>query len=43
MAVKRETWVAQTAPLTAEEMRRVFEVTKSVAQEPGAYRRQFRA
>jgi hypothetical protein len=43
VAVKRETWVAQTAPLTAEEMRRVFEVTKSVAQEPGAYRRQFRA
>lgn len=41
--VKRERWAMETAPLTAEETRRVFEVTKSVAQEPGTYRRQFRA
>jgi hypothetical protein len=43
IAVKRESWVAQTAPLTAEETQRVFEVTKSIAEGPGVYRRQFRA
>jgi hypothetical protein len=43
VAVKRENWVATTAPLTAEEMQRVYEVTKSISQESGVYRRKFRA
>jgi antitoxin (DNA-binding transcriptional repressor) of toxin-antitoxin stability system len=41
--VKREDWVAETAPLTAEETQRVHELTKTISREPGLYRRQFRA
>jgi len=40
--VKRENWVAQTAPLTAEETQRVHELTKAITREPGLYRRKFR-
>ena len=41
--VKRETWVAQTSPFTAEETQRVHELTKAISREPGLYRRKFRA
>lgn len=41
--VKRESWVAQTAPFTAEETQRVHELTKAINREPGLYRRKFRA
>src|SRR5215813_10918510 len=40
--VKRENWIAQTAPLTAEEAQRVYELTKAIPREPGLYRRKFR-
>jgi hypothetical protein len=41
--VKRESWVAHTAPFTAEETQRVRELTKAISREPGLYRRTFRA
>jgi hypothetical protein len=41
--VKRENWVAQTAPYTAEETQRVHDLTKAINRERGSYRRQFRA
>jgi hypothetical protein len=41
--VKRETWVAQTAPYRADETQRVHDLTKAINREPGSYRRQFRA
>jgi len=43
LAVKRERWVAHTAPFTAEETQRVHELTKAIIREPGLYRRKFRA
>ena len=43
LPVKRENWLAQTAPFTAEETQRVHELTKAVNREPGTYRRKFRA
>lgn len=41
--VKRENWVAHTAPFTAEESQRVHELRKALSREPGLYRRKFRA
>jgi hypothetical protein len=41
--VKRESWVADTAPLASDEAQRVHELTKAIGQEPGLYRRKFRA
>jgi hypothetical protein len=41
--VKRESWVAHTAPFTAEETQRVQKLTKAINHEPGLYRRKFRA
>jgi hypothetical protein len=41
--VKRENWVADTSPYTAEETQRVHDVTKAINRAPGSYRRQFRA
>jgi hypothetical protein len=41
--VKREDWLAQTAPFTAEETQREHELTKAISLEPGLYRRKFRA
>jgi hypothetical protein len=43
LPVKRESWVAHTAPFTAEETQRVHELTKAINREPGLYRRKFRA
>jgi hypothetical protein len=43
MAVKRESWVADTAPLTADETQQVHELTTTINRESGLYRRQFRA
>jgi hypothetical protein len=43
LPVKRESWVMQTSPYTAEETQRVHELTKAISREPGLYRRQFRA
>jgi hypothetical protein len=40
--VKRENWVAQTAPLTSEETLRVHDLSKTITRESGVYRRQFR-
>jgi len=40
--VKRDKWVARTAPMTAGETERVRELTKKIPREPGLYRRQFR-
>ena len=41
--VKRESWVVQTAPYTAEETQRVHDLTKAINRKHGTYRRQFRA
>jgi hypothetical protein len=41
--VKRESWVAHTAPLTADETQQVHELTTAINRESGFYRRQFRA
>jgi hypothetical protein len=43
LPVKRESWVAYTAPFTAEETQRVQKLTKAINHEPGLYRRKFRA
>jgi len=43
LPVKRESWVAHTAPFTAEETQRVHELTNEIHREPGLYRRKFRA
>lgn len=43
MPVKREEWVVETAPYTAEETQRVHELTKTISSGTGVYRRQFRA
>ena len=43
LPVKRESWVAQIAPLTGEETQRVHDLTKAISREPGLYRRKFRA
>ena len=43
LPVKRESWVAHTAPFTAEETQRVQKLTKAINHEPGLYRRKFRA
>ena len=40
--VKRDKWIAQTAPMTPEDTQRVRELTKKISREPGLYRRQFR-
>jgi hypothetical protein len=40
--VKRENWVARTAPFTAEETQRAHDLTTAIGREPGLYRRQFR-
>jgi hypothetical protein len=42
VAIKREKWVARTAPLTPEETRRAHDLTTAIDREPGLYRRQFR-
>jgi hypothetical protein len=42
LPVKRESWVAQTAPFTTEEARRVDELAHAIKREPGLYRRKFR-
>jgi antitoxin (DNA-binding transcriptional repressor) of toxin-antitoxin stability system len=41
--VKRESWIARIAPLTAEEAQRAHDLTKAISREPGLYRRKFRA
>lgn len=41
--VKRDRWVADIAPLTAEETQRVHDLTKTISREPGHYRRHIRA
>lgn len=41
--VKRDRWIAETAPFSPEETQRVHELTASVLLEPGLYRRKFRA
>lgn len=41
--VKRESWIARIATLTAEEAQRAHELAKAVSREPGLYRRKFRA
>jgi len=41
--IKRESWLAHTAPFSAEEAQRVEELAKAVKNEPGLYRRKFRA
>ena len=41
--IRRESWVAQTVPLTTEETQRVHDLTKRISREPGLYRRQFRS
>ena len=43
MPMKRENWVAQAAPFTAEETQRAHDLTTAINREPGLYRRQFRA
>jgi hypothetical protein len=43
LPVKRESWVAHTAPLTADETQQVHELTTAINRESGFYRRQFRA
>jgi hypothetical protein len=42
LPVKRESWVAQTAPFTTEEARRVEDLANAIKREPGLYRRHFR-
>jgi hypothetical protein len=42
LPVKRESWVAQTAPFTTEEARRVDELAHAIKRDPGLYRRKFR-
>jgi len=41
--IKRESWSAEKATLTAEEAQRVHDLTKTINRQPGYYRRQFRA
>ena len=41
--IKRDKWVAQIAPLSADETRRVHYLTKAVSRERGHYRRRFQA
>jgi len=41
--VKRESWVARTAPFTREETQRAHDVSSAIYRETGVYRRQFRA
>jgi hypothetical protein len=43
VAVKRESWVAETAPLASDETQRMHELTNAISREPGLYRRKFRA
>jgi hypothetical protein len=42
MPVKRENWVARTAPFSDEETQRAHDLTTAIDREPGLYRRQFR-
>ena len=41
--VKRESWVAQTSCLTAEETSQVHELRNAIKRQPGLYRHRFRA
>ena len=41
--VKRESWVAEITPYTAEETQRVHELTTELHRDPSIYRRKFRA
>jgi hypothetical protein len=41
--VKRGDWALRTAPLTAEETQRAYDLTSAISRETGVYRRQFRA
>jgi hypothetical protein len=41
--VKRENWVAETGPLTADDTQRAHDLVKAIKREPGLYRRKFRA
>jgi hypothetical protein len=43
LPVKRNSWVADIAPLSAEETQRVHDLTQELRREPGLYRRKFRA
>jgi hypothetical protein len=43
MPVKRDSWVARTAAFTADENRRVHDLTSAITREAAVYRRQFRA
>ena len=42
MPIDRKKWIAQTAPLDAEQTQRVHDLTKAISRESGLYRRQFR-
>ena len=41
--VKRESWIARTAPFTTDEAQRVHDLMTAITREAGIYRRQFRA
>ena len=41
--VKREGWIAQASPFTAEEAKRVDEFRAELKRQPSLYRRNFRA
>ena len=43
MAVKRESWTADIAPMSADESRRAHELTTAISSEASLYRRQFRS
>ncbi len=43
LPIKRDNWVADIAPFTAEETQRVHDMTTALVREPGLYRRKFRA
>jgi hypothetical protein len=41
--IKRDNWVARTAPLNEEETQRAHDLTSAILRERGVYRRQFRS
>jgi hypothetical protein len=43
IAVRREAWAAQTAPMSGAEAQRTHDTIEAIAREKGVYRRKFRA
>jgi hypothetical protein len=43
LPVKRESWAARLATLSAEETARIIKARDAIAREPDVYRREFRA